>query len=1011
MIENMPNASSKAISFLRSQQKRLIVLGSIIVVYALAGFFLAPWLIKNKAIATVDQMFGADLRIANIDLNPFALSIRIQGVELDDPENETTATIGEIFVNFQLSSLFRWAWTFDEARISDAEVFASRNASGKTNLAYLTQKSSSEAPPKPVEDESPGMPRLLIANFIIDNFAFNWRDEVPVDTVDTRIGPVDVAIQNLNTLPQRAGQQSVQITTDTQGTLSWSGELQLNPFRSAAHASIKGSHFPLISAYLKKKAGFDVIDGNADVSLDYVIDTAPDGGIRAVVENFDLAFSDVVVNTWTESHDTDREVLRLPLAALTGGTFHWPEQTVTIASISLDDAVVNLHRDNAGHLNVVPERTALEEPAPDVVEDDDAVESEPWKVSLEQFSINRLSVDLLDESVTPPGDVGISRLDLTISDISNEPNAIFPTDLSLQLRTGGSIKMEGGFAVIPAFTLDLAANVNDVALLGAHPYLKPRADVHLDSGALQLSGDIRISPTDPFQFDGDIAITDFNISETDEHTRLGSWKELRADNVAVSVGSNKVEISEVLLDQGYGDILIAADGSVNLGRIKKGDSTEDDDSETAKPEVSDEAKSQGVITIGRVIVTDAAADFTDESLPLPFTAKIEALNGELSTISTSSRDASNVSFEGKVDEYGFVRITGFVTPLKVSDNTDLQVVFQNVNMPKFTAYSVPFAGREIANGSLDLDLGYKVEKSELIGENKLVLRDFELGEKVDHPGALSLPLGLAVALLKGPDGNIDIDLPVRGNVDDPEFSYGRVVASALGNLVVKIVASPFLLLGKLVGVEANELEYIQFLDGRPDLTPPEIQRTVKLAEALQLRPELGLELSGVVDREADGAAIRQRKLEEIITARIESSDEADADAMYAQQRQSALEELFTESSSAENVKAELNTVRLKFTTESTGEDGKPVSDFDELAFSNELQRRLTELQPLEETELVELAKARAESVRAAVTANDETLDSRIRIVDLQGVTRDDDEMIQMKITLSSRGTNGITDEE
>ena len=132
--------------------------------------------------------------------------------------------------------------------------------------------------------------------------------------------------------------------------------------------------------------------------------------------------------------------------------------------------------------------------------------------------------------------------------------------------------------------------------------------------------------------------------------------------------------------------------------------------------------------------------------------------------------------------------------------------------------------------------------------------------------------------------------------------------------------------------------------------------------------------------------------------------------MYAQQRQSALEELFTESSSAEDVKAELDTIRLEFTTESTGEDGKPASDFDELAFSNELQRRLTELQPLEETELAELAKARAESVRAAVTASDETLDSRIRIIDLQGVTRDDDEMIQMKITLSSRGKSSITDE-
>ncbi len=144
-------------------------------------------------------------------------------------------------------------------------------------------------------------------------------------------------------------------------------------------------------------------------------------------------------------------------------------------------------------------------------------------------------------------------------------------------------------------------------------------------------------------------------------------------------------------------------------------------------------------------------------------------------------------------------------------------------MPKLSAYTIVFAGREIAAGKLDIHLGYKVTASELVGDNTVILRGLELGEKVPHPGAMSLPLGLAVALLKDSEGKIDIEFSVRGNVDDPDFRYGGMVLKAFTSLIVKIVASPFTLLGNLLGVAPSELEYFTFLYGRADLTPPEIE--------------------------------------------------------------------------------------------------------------------------------------------------------------------------------------------
>ena len=289
-----------------------------VAVYALLGFFLAPWLVQMNMIEIVREEFGAELRVADVDVNPFMLSLRIGGYELDDPAGAPTVRGEEIFINFQLSSLFRWTWTFDEFRITGPEFFVARYKNGSLNLAYLFDSTNGNGPndSSEVENDS-SLTRLLVFKFAINDCAVNWTDEVPVEPVETRFGPINIEIAELNTLPQRSGQQTVIITTESQGTLSWNGSLQLNPLKSAAHASIKGSHFPLTSAYIRHETGFDIVEGNADVELDYTVDTMADGTVHAAVDNFQLAFYDVVVhtfaaNTVTDGVQADRGNFRVP---------------------------------------------------------------------------------------------------------------------------------------------------------------------------------------------------------------------------------------------------------------------------------------------------------------------------------------------------------------------------------------------------------------------------------------------------------------------------------------------------------------------------------------------------------------------------------------------------------------------------------------------------------------------------------------------------------------------------
>ncbi len=991
-------------------RKHLLGVVAVLCAYAALGFFLAPWLVKKNAIAAIDAQFDAELAIEKVAINPFVLSLRIDGLHLNEASGDSLAKIEQIFVNFQLSSIFRRAWTFKQVHFTGPEFFVARDQSGELNLASLAPKLAAEEIEAPELGTDAEPARLLIFDFAVRDSALHWDDLVPIDPVHTTFGPINIQITELNTLPLRAGQQDVVITTETLGALSWSGSLQLNPINSSGRATITGSHFPLTSAYMRYETGFDIVEGTADAGLDYSVMTQADGTIRATVDNFDLTFYDVLVRSFhganTEGGDS-HDLISIPSIELNGGSLRWPEKAVELESLAISDAVIGLYRNAVGDFDFGTASRADDADAQVSASAAIKQDSDAWRLLLRKLTVKDMSVGLRDDSVQPPAELGISALNLSVSDISSESGAIFPTEVDLLSRSGGSVSLSGTLTVLPEPIADFHFTVDAMALANAHPYLKPLVDVNLDSGALSLSGRLRSSPDDRLQLSGDLSIVDFLITETDEGSRLGSWARFDANKFAFSSAGQSLEITEIQLDEPYGDIRIARDGSVNLGRVKKSDAADGEESideDPAAREISSSAAdttSPLAVTIGKVVINNAAADYEDLSLPLPFAAKIADLNGDLTTIATDSSEPSTVALEGKVDEFGFVRVSGFVTPLDTSRNTDLKVSFQNVAMPKFSAYTIPFAGREIASGKLDLDLGYKVTASELVGENKVVLRDLELGDKVEHPGAMSLPLGLAVALLKDSEGKIDIDLPVRGNVDDPDFRYGGVVVKAFGTLIVKIVASPFALLGNLLGVEASELEFITFPPGRADLTPPELERAAKLAEALALRPELVLELRGVIDREMDGRALRSAMLDALVEARLAINAAGGADeAMYAQQQREVLEQLFSESEP--DAAATLDGLRSQFTGSiEEADDGDSGSQFDELAYAAELRQRLIDVQQLEETELAALGNERAANTRLAILAADTELSERIVIGGPQSIDSDIEDGVRMKATLGT----------
>jgi hypothetical protein len=159
-----------------------------------------------------------------------------------------------------------------------------------------------------------------------------------------------------------------------------------------------------------------------------------------------------------------------------------------------------------------------------------------------------------------------------------------------------------------------------------------------------------------------------------------------------------------------------------------------------------------------------------------------------------------------------------------------------------------------------ISLDYHVAGGKLDAKNRLTLDQFTFGEKVNSPEALKLPVKLAVALLKDRHGVIDIDLPISGSLDDPQFKLGRLILKTLGNLIVKAVTAPFSLIAKAFG-GGDEQSFVEFPGGLARLEGRAADKIKAVARALHERPGLSFEVEGQADPQKDPAGLRQELYE------------------------------------------------------------------------------------------------------------------------------------------------------
>jgi hypothetical protein len=831
--------------------------------YTIFGFLAAPLITKKVLISSISERLGRDAGVTQIRINPFTLSLTAKGFKIYDLGGEQFAGFEELYVNFQLSSVFRRAYTFEEIRLVLPDVHVKVLPDGSPNFSDLLA-SSDQSESESVEQGA--LPQVLIFHLSIEQGRFDFTDLSRPSLFATTFFPIQIALDDFST---RRDSDSPYAFTASMGkgeSLDWEGSFSVNPLRSAGNFRISSIKGRSMWEYFEHLVQFEILEGAIDFAGQYTAELS--GGashFRLVDCELKLYDFEVAENGGADS------VLSLPATSAAGIGIDFADRNATVTSVKSSDARLAMQLAPDGTFNYLKLFGSIgseDEEQRISTEPEDAL-TEGWLIHIDEAIIENYAMAFEDSRLEEPVTMSLRSINANIKNINNQEGTQAALGLDLTLNESGRIAAEGAVGMFPP-SADVALNVSEVALKPFNTYLRLAAALDVLEGKLNLNGraKYRIAAAEGplIHYEGGMIIEQFEaVSRLYSDDFLG-WQSLAFNEMMLDVEPNTLRVSEIVSKEPFARVVIWPDGTVNLGNMLSTGNGKSTGTESAEP------RSAMPVAIDTVRIENGSALFADLMIKPSFATGIHSLSGTIKGLSSESLARADVSLEGKVDEYAPARIVGQINPLSEDVYTDLEMQFKNIELASFTPYSGRFAGYTIEKGKLSLDLKYKISDSVLVGENKIILDQLTLGERVDSPDATNLPIGLAIALLRDRNGIIDIDLPVKGDLNDPEFSYGHLVFKALLNIIAKAVTSPFAMLGGLVGTDSEELSFVEFEFGSAQLSPNETAKLDKLAAALSERPMLRLEIEGAADTKYDRLALAEAKLlDQLKLAKAEES--------------------------------------------------------------------------------------------------------------------------------------------
>ncbi len=787
---------------------------------------------------------------------------------------------------------------------------------------------------------------LKIDTVSLKKIAANLNDESVQPSVKTKLNELSIGLKNVTLAGEEKFFYDIELLLNDRFRCNSSGSVQHAVLNIETYTKCKDFEIVHYRPYIDQLASqnlktYNVMlqEGVAGFDLNASL-LSEENQTNVFVHNANAAVDKFVL----QRRDSGSKIAEFKSFEIKNAALDTKEKKVTLERVALNSLGVYAQRGKRGDINLLGLIEPKDEPksvAKSGSKTTKGKEEESYKVALKYFDLNSAKVIFDDKGIDKGAKTTLDKIELHAKNISSKEGSKFAYDMAIRVNGKGAVKSKGDIKHTP-FEQKGSFELKKISLKDLTPYLQEAAYIKIDDGALSLNAKTAYKQKDTKHdaaVDGALKVENFLLNESRAGSKLVSFKTADVKSFSFKSDPNSLQIDELVLDSFYVDALINRDKSMNFSQlVKESQSKENTKKEEQTKKKEDE--SSFAFNLLKLRVTNSSAHFADYSLPIDFKTFIHDLNGEIHSISNVKGEVTDIDIDGVVDEYGSTKLQGSLDSSNVKSYLDIDFNFKNLDLSSVSGYSAQFAGYKIDKGKLFLDLKYNIVNSELQSKNSVVIRNIELGDAIEDENITKLPLGFAIALLEDKDGVIDINLPIEGNVDKPDFKYGALIVKTLANLIVKAVASPFKFLGSMMGIDAQNLKTLEFEAGESTLLPPQREKLDNLADILAKKPKLSLALASTFDKELDLRAIKAKKLDKKV---FEISKEEHPTTKV-------LEKIYAQSGGDAGV--------LKESIKKSAKEGM----FD-VEYKKALYERCVVAQSVKKSELVDLANARADTVQ------------------------------------------------
>lgn len=834
-----PSATPVSATKTTSKRSRWLLGGLALLIVVWLGIvtaieFLAPNWVENTLAKEISQRLGIAIRIERVDTDAFEGKLHIFGVAVDDKEGQPLIGFRELHLDYSWLSLLSPVWVLESATLVQPTIHLRLPAEGPLTLMQLVPSSDGPA----VET-----PRWQLKSLAISEGELSYRDE--------RVKPArEFALSNWGLNLDDIGTESANGLAELHGDLpagasiDWIGDVGLQPLRSKGRLQINKLSLPDTLGWLPEKLPLAVNNGRISLDLNYDAKLQPD--VSVAINNSSATLEDLSLALLKASQKD--ELASIKTLSAKGVVFAYPSGEWASDKLTLVGANVSVERDANGEFSVIkalagPPRKAVTKAEPSAPID--------WAGSLKQAEISDVMVTYRDLSTRPNTALTLGPLSLSATPKADSAQDSVAITLNTAINTSAKLSLRGELGMPSARANQAPAtpyfsgrlSLDDLALKPFEGFISEVLAIRLPSGELSTDGQLQWqTPSAPsWAWSGDTSVKNLRVLEARGQPLL-SLNTLQVTGLKAQGTPLQVGINRLLIDSPKLRVSRQSDGSLNVANLTK--------TSSSNSSANSESNAKSDVFINTLAVRGGTVAFADNSLAPSVATALSQLSGSISKIDLTGRQNAQIKLRGYLPNAAPIAIEGAVNIVQPTKAFDMTLRAERLALAPYSAYASRYAGYALADGLLWADLKYSIDKGSLSAKNTLRINDFTWGEASGSKEATGLPVRLGTALLKDVKGEIHLDVPLSGNLSDPEFRVWPIVWQTLGNLITRAAAAPFKLLGGLAG-GGDDLNQVSFAANSAALSESAKAQVTTLAASLKDKPELQMSLAGHSDATKD----------------------------------------------------------------------------------------------------------------------------------------------------------------